>query len=138
MATTVGNSSAPVPTFSDASPGMLKPEEQKQMFLKLLVAQLKNQDPTSPMDQKDMMGQMAQMTSVEQLVNMAKTLETMGANATFSQSVSLIGKTVDYVDISGSISRDATVASVSALGGKVELVLGDGTRILPADVVAVR
>ena len=71
-------------------------QEQKDMFLQLLVAQLKNQDPSSPMDQKDMMGQMAQFTSVEQLTNMVSAMEHLSFNTTFSQSVGLIGKSVDY------------------------------------------
>lgn len=112
-------------------------KEQKDMFLKLLVAQLKNQDPTSPMDQKEMMGQMAQFTSVEQLTNMSKALETMSFNATFSQSVSLIGKTVDYVDAEGAYVTGGSVTGVSAAGGQVKLVLGDGTTIQPADVIRV-
>lgn len=45
-------------------------------FLKMLVAQLKNQDPLNPMDGKDMAAQLAQFSTVEQLIQMNKTLET--------------------------------------------------------------
>jgi flagellar basal-body rod modification protein FlgD len=44
-------------------------------FLKMLVAQLKNQDPLNPMDGKDMAAQLAQFSTVEQLIQMNKTLE---------------------------------------------------------------
>jgi flagellar basal-body rod modification protein FlgD len=44
-------------------------------FLKMLVAQLKNQDPLNPMDGKDMAAQLAQFSTVEQLIAMNKTLE---------------------------------------------------------------
>jgi flagellar basal-body rod modification protein FlgD len=108
------------------------------MFLKLLVAQLQQQDPTSPMDQKDMMAQMAQMTSVEQMTNMAQSMDTMQKNTLFSQSVGLIGKTVDYLDANNNMQTGATVTSVTAGGGNVKLVLGDGsTSIAPTDVVRV-
>ncbi len=115
----------------------LDPLEQKEMFLKLLVAQLKNQDPTSPMDQKEMMGQMAQFSTVEQMANMASTMQQMMSNAAFGQSISLIGKSVDYLDSSGAVVTDATVASVTHAGGVIKLVLGDGIEITPADVVRV-
>jgi flagellar basal-body rod modification protein FlgD len=113
------------------------PYEQKEMFLKLLVAQLKNQDPTSPMDQKDMLGQMAQFSTVEQLTNLAKTMGTMQVNATFASSVNLIGKTVSYIGADGNTVAGATVTGVSAAGGTINLVLSDGNKVAPADVVTV-
>jgi flagellar basal-body rod modification protein FlgD len=113
--------------------------DQKDMFLQLLVAQLKNQDPSSPMDQKDMMAQMAQFTSVEQMTNMVKTLETLNFNSTVSQSVGLIGKSVDYVagtDENQTI-KTSTVTAVSTGGGQVNLIMEDGTRVAPSAVVRV-
>jgi flagellar basal-body rod modification protein FlgD len=114
--------------------------EQKDMFLKLLVAQLKNQDPTSPMDQKDMMAQMAQFTSVEQMTEMVKTLETMSFNTTVSQSVGLIGKSVDYVTRSTDgieTLSSAQVTGVEMAGGVIRLTLDDGNKVAPASVVRV-
>ena len=113
--------------------------EQKDMFLKLLVAQLKNQDPTSPMDQKDMMAQMAQFTSVEQMTKMVETLDRMSFNTTVSQSVGLIGKSVDYTsgtDIAATI-ENSTVTGVSMAGGVVKLQLANGTSVDPASIVRV-
>jgi flagellar basal-body rod modification protein FlgD len=62
-----GERTAPIP----ANP---KGEMGKDAFLKLLVAQLKNQDPLAPSDGKEMAAQLAQFTSVEQLVSMNDTL----------------------------------------------------------------
>ena len=45
-------------------------------FLKLLVAQLKNQDPSNPMDGKDMAAQLAQFSSVEQLLKLNTSFDT--------------------------------------------------------------
>jgi flagellar basal-body rod modification protein FlgD len=65
----------PEPPQGPAEPS--KPRELPQMkgmgrdeFLKLLVAQLKNQDPLNPMDGKDMAAQLAQFSSVEQLIQL--------------------------------------------------------------------
>lgn len=43
----------------------------KDAFLKLMLEQLKNQNPLDPMDNKDMLAQMTQLTTMEQLTNMA-------------------------------------------------------------------
>jgi flagellar basal-body rod modification protein FlgD len=50
-------------------------------FLKLLVAQLKNQDPMNPMDGKDMAAQLAQFSTVEQLISMNKSMDEASAAA---------------------------------------------------------
>jgi flagellar basal-body rod modification protein FlgD len=51
-------------------------------FLKMLVAQLKNQDPLNPMDGKDMAAQLAQFSTVEQLITLNKSMEAQSASAT--------------------------------------------------------
>jgi flagellar basal-body rod modification protein FlgD len=64
-------------------------------FMKLLLAQLKNQDPLSPMDGTDFAAQLAQFSSLEQLQNLNDTLETQSVNQmtlSYSQSVNMIGK----------------------------------------------
>ena len=45
----------------------------KEAFLALLVAQLKNQDPSSPMDTSEMMSQTTQLSTMEQLTAMSET-----------------------------------------------------------------
>lgn len=133
------NANKPValtPTIDAATASLKGIAEQKDMFLKLLVAQLKNQDPSAPMDQKDMMAQMAQMTSVEQMTNMVKAMDTMSFNATFSQSVNMIGQSVKYTAVNNTIAT-GRVASVRTGAGEISLLLEDGTRIKTTDVVEV-
>jgi flagellar basal-body rod modification protein FlgD len=70
----------------------------KEDFLSLLVAQLKNQDPASPMQGTEFTAQLAQFSSLEQLTNVNANLKTLGQaqNATNTASmISLIGKKVD-------------------------------------------
>lgn len=53
-----------------------KATDNKDAFLQMLVAQLKNQDPMSPMDNQDFLAQMAQFSTVEELQNMSKQMTT--------------------------------------------------------------
>lgn len=91
----------------------------KDAFLKILVTQLKNQDPTKPMSDQQFIAQMAQFSSVEQLTNMSASIsklsEMLGANT------SIIGKEVFWsqADSSGtSHVYSGTVDSISFDSGK--------------------
>ncbi|PJI40985.1 flagellar hook capping FlgD N-terminal domain-containing protein [Ferrovibrio sp.] len=70
-----------------------------EMFLQLLTTQLKNQDPTSPMDPSEFTQQLVQFSQVEQQININKNLEAMMAMLKTSQASSnlnYIGKVVDF------------------------------------------
>jgi flagellar basal-body rod modification protein FlgD len=53
------------------------PQGMQQMFLQLLVAQLKNQDPTTPSDPTQFVGQLAQFSELEQVVGIHQDLDSM-------------------------------------------------------------
>lgn len=57
-------------------------EEQKTQFLKLLVAQLKGQNPLDPKDGAEFVTQLAQFSSLEELINIRTTLDDMAKSAT--------------------------------------------------------
>jgi flagellar basal-body rod modification protein FlgD len=81
-------------------------------FLKLLVAQLKYQDPSKPTDSNEMMAQSAQFTMVQRLEDMAKsTASTLGIEQGMAAS-SLVGKSVSWLDPDGT-TRTGTVSSAS-------------------------
>lgn len=69
----------------------------KDQFLKILVAQLSNQDPMQPMQDKDFIAQMAQFTSVEQLMNMSSELSLLRQN--IGSASNIIGKSVEWYDL---------------------------------------
>jgi flagellar basal-body rod modification protein FlgD len=76
----------------------------KDGFLKMLVAQMQNQDPSSPMDAAQQTEQMAAFTEVEQITNMSQGM-------TQSSAVGLIGHTVTYKDSTGA-AQSGLVQSV--------------------------
>src|SRR2546422_1260911 len=65
-----------------------KAEEEKSQFLKLLVAQLKGQNPLDPKDGTEFVSQLAQFSSLEELINIRTTLETGLKPATAQNSSS--------------------------------------------------
>lgn len=67
----------------------------KDAFLKLMLTQMQYQDPLSPMENKDMIAQMAQITSVEQLVNISSQLSAMSQS--LGNNSGLIGKVVSWL-----------------------------------------
>jgi len=56
-----------------------KKDSEKDQFLKLLAAQLQHQDPLNPMENTEFLGQMAQFSTLEQLMDIRATLERMEA-----------------------------------------------------------
>jgi flagellar basal-body rod modification protein FlgD len=70
----------------------------KDDFLKLLIIQLENQDPTRPVDDKEFIAQLAQFSSLEQMTEMNSTLLKLIANYKTDMSYSLLGKQVDVLD----------------------------------------
>src|SRR5437763_13364834 len=54
-----------------------KAEQQKSQFLQLLVAQLKGQNPLDPKDGTEFVSQLAQFSSLEELINIRTTLDTI-------------------------------------------------------------
>ena len=98
-------------------------------FLKLMVAQVQNQDPFAPMENGDFIGQMAQFSSVDGINSMNDSLETMSAAFTHGQSLqaaSLVGRQVVAPTAS------ATLTAGNPVVGEVDLK--DGVSSLVVDV----
>lgn len=120
--------SGQVASASSAAASKGKGPMGQSEFLKLLVTQMKNQDPTNPMDNQQLTAQMAQFSSLEQLMNINTGLSSLlsASNSTTSaQALSLIGKEVTvqghntYVtggkgaDISMGLSGNASSVTVT-------------------------
>ena len=114
---------------SSSSPAQAGDALGKDAFLKLLVAQMKYQDPMNPVQGSEFIAQTAQLNSVEKLDDIDKAMTSMLANQNFLGTSSLIGKTVDYTATDGS-TKTGKVASVRLSTS------GASLHVLPVDAPA--
>ncbi len=118
---------------TDQSNAATKTQVDYQSFLKLLVAQMKNQDPTNPMDSTQYMAQLASFSNVEQSVQMNQKLDQMLQSNTLAQADAIIGRTLSSPD--GSITGKVTEVKlysdgiVAVLDNGKEVVVGAGVKI---------
>jgi flagellar basal-body rod modification protein FlgD len=110
----------------------------KDAFFKLMLTQLKNQDPTNPLKNHEMAAQLAQFSTLEQMSNMNTTLTRMEGNAKQPESfqaLNLIGKTVQgdsskvvrtqfdtSHDFNFNLSTDVAEAKIKVMNDKNEIV----------------
>ena len=92
----------------------------KDDFLKLLLAQLSNQDPTSPMENTQFIAQMAQFSSLEQMTNMSTEFTKLANMLNSSEAVNVIGKTVD-IDVAGQLVSGVVDGATRGVNPQVEV-----------------
>ena len=94
-------------------------------FLQLLIAQMRNQDPTAPIDPTTQMAQLATFSQVEQGIKTNAKLDAMLTSSALSQADSIIGRTVTSAD--GNVSGEAVALTVGAEGALA--ILKDGSEV---------
>ncbi|WP_028032486.1 flagellar hook assembly protein FlgD [Chelativorans sp. J32] len=104
-----------------------------QSFLRLLVAQMKNQDPTSPMDSTDYVAQLATFSQVEQSVQMNSKLEQILAASSLSQASGVVGREITSADgtVTGIVKEVKLYSDgvVAKLENGQEVIVGPGVTI---------
>jgi len=93
-------------------------------FLQLLVAQLKYQDPSNPMDGTAMLGQTAQFQMVQNLQQLAAQNLQMLSEQQASSAISLVGRNISYTDSKGD-TQTGLVDSVRLSSTGPVLTIGD-------------
>lgn len=102
-----------------------------EMFMQLLVTQLKNQDPSSPMDTNAMMAQTTQLAMMEKINELTETSGQDFSLQMRSAAAALIGKTVTYAGPDGS-AVTGTATSVSFTGSTPEVTVNGSSIALDA------
>lgn len=118
----------------------------KDDFLKLLITQLANQDPTNPMQDREFISQMAQFSSLEQMTNMNTTMQKFIDSQQQNTLIAynqFIGKEITWHRIKYSDDKNAEptieegtgrVVSLQFKDNNVYFILEDGTKLEPGNV----
>ncbi|GAA2356628.1 flagellar hook capping FlgD N-terminal domain-containing protein [Dactylosporangium salmoneum] len=126
-------------TDEPAKPGG---ELGKDAFLKLLVAQLKYQDPSHPMDNTEFLAQTAQFTTVEKLTDMATVEQNLLAAQLQLGASNLIGRTVTYTGKDGKEQTGVVTAAkfagttTTVRVGDADVALADIKQVTATDAAA--
>ena len=98
-------------------------------FLKLLMAQMKNQDPTEPMKSTEYMAQLATFSQVEQTMKTNTKLDALLTSSALAQADSVIGRTVTTAD--GKITGEVTSVMITNEGAVAKLKDGEAASPRP-------
>jgi flagellar basal-body rod modification protein FlgD len=94
----------------------------KDDFMQLLIAQLKNQDPMKPMEDKEFITQLAQFSSLESMEKMTQQMEDLTGSQMLVQAATLIGKQVSARLESGEVVT-GTISQVKIIDGQPTAVV---------------
>ena len=114
----------------------VKDNLDKDAFLKLLVTELRHQDPTQPMENKEFISQMAQFSALEQMTNVNKSVQQLTRNARSSEAYSLLGKNVKAFDPVSGVKVEGQVTSLFFKNDEIRLMV-NGKEIGLNDIAAV-
>jgi flagellar basal-body rod modification protein FlgD len=129
--TTVSPATAPTSGTSTTAARLPTQTFDSDMFLKLLVTQLKNQDPSSPMDSTQMISQTSQLASMEQLTSLnSSTTDSLNLQMR-SAAANVLGKTVSWTDADGN-AKTGVATAVSFSGSTPTVTVGSDTVALTA------
>lgn len=106
----------------------------KDDFMKLLLAQMGNQDPLKPMEDKEFIAQLAQFNSLEQMQQVNKSISSLATAQSVTQASGLLGQVVQANGANGIVTGE--VRAVTITGGKPTLRVGSD-EIALADILMV-
>ena len=118
----------------------------KDDFMKLLIAQLQNQDPTNPMKDNEFIAQMAQFSSLEQTMNLTKSFDKFAEAQNQSQLIqynSFVGKSIKWHEMSDKVGEDGKpivnegtglINSVKFVDGSAVFTMQDGKELTPGNI----
>ena len=124
------NAAAPTGTYSSSTTTRTPNHDMdSEVFMSLLVTQLQNQDPSSPMDTNEMIAQTTQLAMMEKLTQMATASEEGFSLQMRTAAAALVGERVTYTNADGalitglasSVSFANAVPTVTVNGEPVDL-----------------
>jgi flagellar basal-body rod modification protein FlgD len=118
-------------------------EEQSKLgkddFLKILVTQLQNQDPTQPLQDREFIAQMTQFSSLEQMTQLNEMFSRFAQSQTIGGFSNMIGKKITWTEtetegtgdqaVEKEVAKEGIVSAVSMKDGKTQVVLEEGKKL---------
>jgi flagellar basal-body rod modification protein FlgD len=126
------NSVAPV--AGPAATATAKNSMDYDSFLRLLIAEMKNQDPLSPTDASEYVSKFASFSVVEQAIKTNQKLDELLASSSFANSGALIGRNAASAD--GSISGEVQSVRMTSEGAQAQLTNGQSLLIGPGVTIS--
>jgi len=113
----------------------------KNTFLKLLITELRHQDPTQPMKDREFISQMAQFSALEQMTNLNSAIQNLSKSAKIGEAYPLLGKNIEAFNpvtgkkVTGIVSKIFYKDSnIQLLVGREQVTLSDIHAIYPAEM----
>ena len=118
----------------------------KDAFMKILISQLQNQDPTNPMKDNEFIAQMAQFSSLEQTMNLASAFERFAEAQNQSQLIQynqFVGKNVRWHELTDKKDEagkpivsegSGVIQSAKFVNGSVIFTMADGKELTPGNI----
>jgi flagellar basal-body rod modification protein FlgD len=127
---TIGVTESPVTQTTDGFNNL-----DQEVFLKLLVAQMKYQDPSNPTDPAQFLTQTAQFTVVEKLDALSDLSQQVLDSAKAQSAASMLGKTVTWKDVAG--AAHTGVVTATTFGSQNPSLTVDGVTVAIDDVTSI-
>lgn len=121
------------------------PELDKDAFMKILMTQLQNQDPLSPMEDREFIAQMASFSTLEQMMQMTQSIDLLVQSQLVSPAIQyshMIGRKVTFEEVDDKTGKvigtiTSTVKAVSQKDGWAILELENGEKIYADSILQV-
>jgi flagellar basal-body rod modification protein FlgD len=104
---------------------------QQADFLKLLTAELKYQDPTKPMDNREFIAQMAQFSSLNETSAMNSKMGELVDSISKLHAIGLVGSEVEYVQPKTGYVSSGKVEAINLANGQVEIAIEGSDKPVP-------
>lgn len=109
----------------------------KDDFLKLLTTELTHQDPTAPMDNKDLILQLSQFSTLEATTNLNNNMTDFITSSKQANATALLGKEVAYYDSTNGSLYTGSVTGVMTTTSGASIVLNDNSIISLSQVALI-
>ena len=109
--------------YSASTTRVPKQTMDSEVFMKLLVTQLRTQDPSAPMDTNQMISQTTQLSMMEKMTELSTTSTESFSLQMRIAAAAIVGKQVSYSDTAG-VSHTGTASSVSFVGSVPQVKVG--------------